>query len=130
MVRLPAIRCCQSRSIVDGQACASPVAGHLVYELYSRNRGRGHPWIYTPTFFPTDADENMEEILLRLQIIVTKIMDYITNYFGMDKLYQSWNYRQHFSEPEMAKRGLSIKILEQVGRLQRGGIFPCFTRIP
>ena len=29
-----------------------------------------------------DDDENMEEILLRLQIIMTKIMDYVTNYFG------------------------------------------------
>ena len=44
-----------------------------------------------------DNDVNTEETLMRIQIIVTKIMDYITNYLVIDRLYQSWNRRQQFS---------------------------------
>ena len=43
-----------------------------------------------------DDDDSMEETLLRLQIIVIKHRDYIINYFGTDRIYQSWNHRQHF----------------------------------
>ena len=72
-----------------------------------------------------NGDENVEESLLRMQMINTRIMDYITDYFGLDRVFAPWKRRKLFSGQMMIDRGHDCNAFKaDAGSFNYTGILP------
>ena len=60
-----------------------------------------------PIKFPgLDGDDNLEDTLVKMQVINTKIMDYITTFLIGEKIFMDPERREWFTKPDMRSRGI------------------------